>query len=343
VTALIVSASAIHIEGATVAQSPGGVTLDAGHHDRLADLAILNVGGICYNMHGSELNGGLTDTVVDNLAVGHCGAIGITENASLNTDLEYHGALMCDAATTHCEAPGLQLNVDTQYGLRADVDVEGIAQGACVSDGPDPQPTIVADADYSTAFVGVAASDGLVSYLGHTVSGQDPDQLSTVNDWTWFDNVYRTWTHDAAGPLDPAARNNCRDSAVSSCEVVDWRVADGGVLHDVNALPLSGDDDAGVHVWSAADQSECDAIDGATWNAADSLCESIYLKHASEALRDGIGNDNVLCESNETCLFHPNLGAYQGEGALSVVPNGVADGALISGVTLLQYATTGVP
>lgn len=38
-----------------------------------------------------------------------------------------------------------------------------------------------------------------------------------------------------------------------------------------------------------------------------------FLAHANEIFGDGIGNDNGLCESNETCVYNPNIGAYQGQ------------------------------
>ncbi len=42
-----------------------------------------------------------------------------------------------------------------------------------------------------------------------------------------------------------------------------------------------------------------------------------YLLNAIEVLFDFDGDDDGLCESNETCLYAPNFGAYQGEGQVS--------------------------
>ena len=39
-----------------------------------------------------------------------------------------------------------------------------------------------------------------------------------------------------------------------------------------------------------------------------------YLLNAVEIMFDDIGNDNGLCESNESCLFAPHIGSYLGEG-----------------------------
>ena len=56
--------------------------------------------------------------------------------------------------------------------------------------------------------------------------------------------------------------------------------------------------------------------------------------------RDLIGNDNGLCESGETCLYTPNLGSYQGHGALVPVGNAFVPG-LLTNVTLLRYSVNG--
>ncbi len=39
---------------------------------------------------------------------------------------------------------------------------------------------------------------------------------------------------------------------------------------------------------------------------------STFLRNAVEIT----GNGNGLCESNETCLYTPNMGAYQGFGKI---------------------------
>jgi len=52
-----------------------------------------------------------------------------------------------------------------------------------------------------------------------------------------------------------------------------------------------------------------------------------------------VGNDNGLCESDETCLFMPNIGSYQGHGAL-VSAGAFTDGELI-GITLMRYEING--
>jgi hypothetical protein len=58
-----------------------------------------------------------------------------------------------------------------------------------------------------------------------------------------------------------------------------------------------------------------------------------------EIMSDGIGNDNTLCESGETCLYMPNIGSYQGHGNL-VDAGAFVNGAL-TGITLLRFENNG--
>jgi hypothetical protein len=67
-----------------------------------------------------------------------------------------------------------------------------------------------------------------------------------------------------------------------------------------------------------------------------------FLRHAIE-IDDGIGDDDMLCESNEVCLYTPNIGSYQGHGQL-VGAGPFVDGTLtdtLTGITLMKYETNG--
>jgi hypothetical protein len=57
-------------------------------------------------------------------------------------------------------------------------------------------------------------------------------------------------------------------------------------------------------------------------------------------LDDGIGNDNLLCESGEQCLYTPNIGAYQGHGSFTSAGS-FSNGDTLTGISLLKYSTNG--
>ena len=64
--------------------------------------------------------------------------------------------------------------------------------------------------------------------------------------------------------------------------------------------------------------------------------------NAIEIMNDGTGNENGLCESQEACLYTPNLGAYQGHGNLvELTGSAIGAGATMKSITLYKYETNG--
>jgi len=115
-----------------------------------------------------------------------------------------------------------------------------------------------------------------------------------------------------------------------TCILMDWRLLTTNTsLRDTNLIPSI----MAEHTNLIKDQN----------NLEDNLLVEVaapYLENSVEIIADNIGNDNGLCENNETCLYTPNLGAYQGDGVLESV-DGFA-GPVDSNITLLQRVTNGV-
>ena len=131
---------------------------------------------------------------------------------------------------------------------------------------------------------------------------------------------------------------------------------------NVHTLPTG--DDVIDHIWSAATPEDCARIPGAHWWAGycnhpgyvsrieceasgnatgdwTSLkCVSVFLRNAVEISDDFIGNDNGLCETGETCMFTPNIGAYQGHGRL-VSAGAFTNGLGVHDVTLVRHELNG--
>ena len=59
-----------------------------------------------------------------------------------------------------------------------------------------------------------------------------------------------------------------------------------------------------------------------------------YLENTYEIMGDEKGNDNNLCETGEACIYTPNVGSYQGHGALELMSD--ADG-----YTIMKYNANG--
>jgi hypothetical protein len=89
--------------------------------------------------------------------------------------------------------------------------------------------------------------------------------------------------------------------------------------------------------------SETDCINNSeTWTWGEwtsNQCYTVFLRNAVEIMDDGIGNENLLCESSEDCLFTPNIASYQGHGNL--ISAGAFTDGNITGVNLWMYETNG--
>ncbi len=113
---------------------------------------------------------------------------------------------------------------------------------------------------------------------------------------------------------------------------------------DVLAASLNGDSANTItHVWnttvSPIQQANCDtAVPGSIFNT--DHCENIFLHNSVEISGDGIGNDNDLCETDETCLYTSNIASYQGQGDLQSAGT-LTDGDTITAVTLMVYSING--
>lgn len=264
---------------------------------------------------------------LSNIVSAH-GNYGIHVDHSNSSDNYFTGLLKAGGNTTEdCYATGTN---------------PGIVHGSCANSGRS-DATFTTGITLANSFLGKVTSDD-------TTNTSDTSGIASYAsslDWTSFDNAYRGWGND--GAVFPSADNRGQWTA-STGRIWDWRLAsgdtgDGGnpVVLNVLSPVLNGDAANTIeHKWSitAANQATCNAnITGSVFNATDD-CRSTYLRNASEIMGDGMGNENGLCESNETCLFTPNIGSYQGHGSL-VSAGSFADGDTITGVTLMKYESNG--
>ena len=148
---------------------------------------------------------------------------------------------------------------------------------------------------------------------------------------SWRDNPLRGFGID--GVLPAAGRGQCK---LGACRIWDWSAAAAdGAARGALAAPIGGAAQELVHTWTVSGASGCAALSGATWNGT--TCTSRMLVNAVELSGDAVGNDNLLCEAGERCLHTPNIGAYQGHGAL--VPAGT--GGVSNDVELFARAVNG--
>ncbi len=148
----------------------------------------------------------------------------------------------------------------------------------------------------------------------------------SITDWTSFDNDYRGWGRDGNAFADTS-----HVFAVMSgmtARIWDWNLAATGDTADNGSAVL--------HSALVFPETKWGWLPF-TWSLSGT---TNYLVHAVEVMDDGIGNENVLCESNETCLVTHNIGSYQGHGPM-ISAGSHSVGTTIINVTLMDYTTNG--
>lgn len=181
--------------------------------------------------------------------------------------------------------------------------------------------------------------------------------FASITDWHGFENRYRGWGAQGSATPDCLAQGRCDATAMGSvgCQVYDYslRTSIDEVLRVPSRAPPTGNDVLSMDFpvgdfFGLADEAACRArFSQPQFLSADAShpyprCRVTFLAHAREVLRDSVGNDNLLCESGETCLFTPNRASYQGHGPLVPRPGFTFVNGTITGVTLLQHETNGV-
>jgi parallel beta-helix repeat protein len=191
---------------------------------------------------------------------------------------------------------------------------QGLVTSTCANNGSS-DATLTTGITLASSFIGKVASNDVLN--GSDATGMaDFSTVTSAFDWTHFNNAYRGWGID--GSAFPSTDQRGRWTTGAG-RIWDWSVSSSDtVLRGVLALPTGND--SITQIWSDASTTT-------------------FLRHAVEISGDGIGNDNGLCESGETCLYTSNIGSYQGHGNL--VSAGTFSTGTLTGITLMQYAING--
>lgn len=210
----------------------------------------------------------------------------------------------------------------------------GLVDGTCANNGAS-DATAVTGITLAVSF-GAKASHDSVNPSGSTGVATYAD----ITDWTNFENAYREWGVDSLSAF-PGAGNRGSCTPGATCRIWDWTLPSSDTVIK-GVLPKNATGNVAntvTHVWyvnpAPTSQANCDAeVPGSIYSAGQ--CKNTFLRNAVELT----GNGNGLCESNETCLYTPNIGSYQGEGNL-ISAGTFTNGTTLTNITLKQYDTNG--
>ena len=180
----------------------------------------------------------------------------------------------------------------------------------------------------SASFFGILNANDSVNGSAQT-TGTAAYQPS---DWVNFQNSYRTWGKSGASALAPAVKGDCNSG---NCQIFDWSLQVGDVLlKNANGAFTNG----------AACPASVNATVAANVLTDQQSTVHTYLRSAIEVMDPVLnpnGNFNGICESNEACIYTPNLGAYQGQGDFTTQTCPFTGGNGVTNVTMYGYPFNG--
>lgn len=313
------------------------------------------IGNYAVGLSSSNKNTFAFGTVLNNangITISGSSSVSFTQVASINNQYGVYvtssssGYKFANFAALYNQADGIWLNTNSTNGnFSANILLGGNSGNPCRIDSTlanDPglqnstcdlqgssTATIVNDAtSISNTFVGKAVADSI-----NMADNNGSQNFSSINDWLQFENAFRIWGQD--GGIFPA--NDHNNACVSgTCVIWDFRLT----LNDPYLRNRSYDFNT-QNTAFLKDEACPNAVDGNQAFTDGLSTNNTYLLNAFEILHDGAGDDDGLCESNESCVYQPNIGAYVGEGDFSSNGTCLFSSGTILGVTMHAYPRNG--
>lgn len=302
----------------TILNNSGDAFNLVSNNDTISQVAIAN------STTGLHFSGAGTNAKVANVAIGNS-ATGISIATTGNV---FSGNLLVGtASTTKCNIAVASAGLVNSTCSDSGTDGSTAYTGAGTATNAIFSTSFV---DFTSSFAGkVTATDAI-----NTSNSLGVQTFAALTDWLFFESIFRMWGVD--GSAFPNADNRGRCTS-GSCRIWDLRLS----ANDTILRNKSGNGLTANTAFVTDGVTACPAaVDGSVIVTDQMTVPHTYLLNAMEVQGRG-GNNNGLCENGETCVYSPNFGAYQGEGALTSLPCKFHDGT-VTGVTMYGYSTNGI-
>ncbi|MBT4761019.1 MAG: hypothetical protein HOO06_04910 [Bdellovibrionaceae bacterium] len=155
---------------------------------------------------------------------------------------------------------------------------------------------------------------------------------SSINDWLTFDNDFRIWGSQLANALSHS-NSRCQGG---TCQIYDYTLKNSDNVIYNNSID-------GISANPVITTGACPAALNGSSYTDQQVPSNTFLLRAYEVVGDLNGDDDGLCESNERCIYTPNIGAYQGDhyGGVSKLGCTFQDGT-VTGVKLFRFTVNGI-
>jgi hypothetical protein len=189
--------------------------------------------------------------------------------------------------------------------------------------------------------VGKSGASSFFGKVGATDSANASNTSGTqlfagITDWINFSSIYRGWGLDGGAFPNVTNQGMC---AAGTCRIWDFRLSASDTT--VRNTTIDGASANSAFVAGAA----CPAFLNGNITLTDAGAAHTFLMNAQELVGDSVnnptGNNNGLCEAGEGCVYTPNYGSYQGEGALTSPCTFNSNGGL-AGITIYSYSNNGI-
>ncbi len=188
----------------------------------------------------------------------------------------------------------------------------------------------------AASFVGMVTADDLTNQSDTAGAAQFPGAPSSF-DWVGFDNPFRTWG-DGDGVFPSAAHQ------------VRWTSGQGRIwdlrLRASDVMILDRVGDGATADAPFVNGAACPTPAGGNVVGVDLMTiPNTFLLNAAEIIDpdaagyDPTGDHDGLCETDESCIYAPNFGAYPGHAGLGTCT--VSPGT-VTGVTMMGFVANGI-